>query len=57
LLAIFVGRLHCSWCPKSIWPPLGASMALKMNKSELEARKLWPPEVGGVVFLEQVLME
>jgi hypothetical protein len=32
-------------------------MALKISKNEQEARKLWPPEVGGVVFTEQVLME
>jgi hypothetical protein len=32
-------------------------MALKISKNAQEARKLQPPEVGGVVFKEQELME
>ncbi len=58
LLLVFAGGPHCLWCPKSRWsPPLGASMALKINKNEQEMRKLQPSEVRGVVFTERVWME
>jgi hypothetical protein len=40
-------------CPKSSWNfPLCASIALKINKNGLEAKKLWPLEVGGVNITE-----
>jgi len=51
-----VGGSHCLWCSKSRWKsPLGTSIALKIGKIGLEARKLWPPEVGGVDFTKQIL--
>ncbi len=45
--AAFVARSHCLWCPKSRCPPLCASIAVKIDKNGLEARKLQPLEVGG----------
>jgi hypothetical protein len=42
LLAIFAKH---GWSP-----PLGASVALKIDKNEIEARKLRPLEVRDVVF-------
>jgi hypothetical protein len=42
--SFFCRRAHCLWCPKTRWsPPLGATIALKIGKNELEARKLWSP--------------
>jgi hypothetical protein len=35
---------------------LCASIALKIGKNEPEARKLWPPQVGGL-FLQKNLIE
>jgi hypothetical protein len=54
LLTVFAGAPHCLWCPKSRWsPPLGTSIALKIGKDELEARKLHAPQVGGS-FLHKI---
>jgi hypothetical protein len=54
LLTIFVGKPHCLWCPKNRWRPLlGASVALKIGKNELEARKLQPLKVGGIAFIKK----
>jgi hypothetical protein len=33
--------------------PLGSSVALKISKSELEARKLQPSQIGRVVFTKK----
>jgi hypothetical protein len=42
---------------KERWsPPLGASVALKSSKSELEPRKLQPTQIGTVVFTKKVSM-
>jgi hypothetical protein len=30
-------------------------VALKINKNKLEARKLWPPEIKGVIFTKKNL--
>jgi hypothetical protein len=39
---------------KSRWsPPLGASVALKIGKNRLEAKKVTPSEVGGFIFNER----
>jgi hypothetical protein len=39
---------------KEWWsPPLGASVALKISKSEFEARKLQPSQIGRVVFTKK----
>ncbi len=58
LLAVFVGEPHCLWCPQSRWrPPLGASIALKIGKNELQAKKLQPLEIGRVVFYRNFLLE
>jgi len=55
LLAVFAGGPHCLWCPKTRWsPPLGASMALKIGKNELETRKLQFPKVRGVIFIKKI---
>jgi hypothetical protein len=41
---------------KERWrPPLGASVALKISKSELEARKLQPSQIGRGLFLQKNL--
>jgi len=49
-----VGKPHCLWCPKNRWSPLlGASVALKIGKNELEARKLQPLKVGGITFIKK----
>jgi len=49
LLTVFFAKgPHCLWCPKNRWSlPLGAFIALKIGKDELEARKLWPSSKGG----------
>jgi hypothetical protein len=44
----FCSRAHCLWCPKSRWsPPLGASVALKFSKNELEQENYDPQVKGG----------
>jgi len=56
LFTVFVGGPHFLWCPKNRWnSPLGASVTLKVGKNGLKARKLWPPEVGGLVFTKKNL--
>jgi hypothetical protein len=54
LLIVFVGGHHCLWCPKSGWSLVfDASVALKIGKSGLEARKLWSLDVGDRSFLQK----
>ncbi len=55
LHTIFVRGPHCLWCPKNRWSPhLGTSIALKIDKNELEVRKLQPFKVGGgIVFYKK----
>jgi hypothetical protein len=53
LLAVFAGGPHYVWCPKTRWsPPLGASIALKIGKNELETKKLQLPKVRGVILIK-----
>jgi hypothetical protein len=43
LFTIFGGRPHCLWCPRIRWNfPVGAFVALKIDKNRLKARKLQP---------------
>jgi hypothetical protein len=57
LLIVFAGGSHCLWCPKSEWNPLlDASVALKMGKNGLNARKLQRFKIGGVDFYRKFLI-
>jgi hypothetical protein len=48
---VYVNELHCLRCPKNRWSAhLDGSVALKIDKNELEARNIQPFKVGGIVF-------
>jgi hypothetical protein len=57
LLTVFAGGPHCLWSlKKSRWsPPLGASVAMKIGKNRLEAKKSYTNQSGGVLILQKTL--
>jgi hypothetical protein len=57
LLVVFAGGPVVHGVQNRWSPPLDASVALKIGKNGQEARKLWPPKVGGVCFYRKCLIE